>query len=110
MLIFPEGTRSLDGELLPVQSGVCTIARRAGVPLLPMALDGAAQAWPRTQKFPRPGRIGIQVGPPIPPQDVQALDDESLTARLAAEIAQCHRQARRLRGVAAVEPVLAVNR
>ena len=60
-----------------------------------MALDGASQAWPRTQKLPRPGRIGIQIGPPIPSEDVQSLDDEALTARLTAEIAYCHRQARR---------------
>lgn len=97
VLIFPEGTRSADGELLPVQSGVCTLARRAGVPLIPVALDGAAQAWPRTQKLPRPERIGIHVGPPISTEIVRSLDDERLAEVLAGEIAECHAIARRLR-------------
>ena len=54
VLLFPEGTRTPDGEVHAIKPGFCAIARRAAVPLVPVALDGAFDAWPRQRRFPRP--------------------------------------------------------
>ena len=59
MLIFPEGTRTHDGEVAPLKPGFIAVARRSRVPLVPVGLDGAYQAWPRTSRLPRPSRLAV---------------------------------------------------
>ena len=98
VLIFPEGTRTSDGEVQSLKPGFCSIARRSKVPLLPIGIDGAFQAWPRTAKLPTLGRIAIVVGEPISPELLATLTDEQLIAELALRIADCHQRARELRG------------
>jgi 1-acyl-sn-glycerol-3-phosphate acyltransferase len=93
VLIFPEGTRSLDGQLGSLKPGFCTLARRANAPLLPVAIMGAHRAWPRKQRFPRPAKIWVQFGPPIMPAEWNALTDEQLIARLEQSIRTCQQQA-----------------
>jgi len=97
VLVFPEGTRSPDGQLQPLKGGLALIARRAKVPLLPMAIAGAYEAWPRRQKLPTPQTIQMVVGPVIPLEVVQSLDDEQLTALLQSEIEKCWQAAVSLR-------------
>src|SRR5688572_23428322 len=82
VLIFPEGTRTHDGEVAPLKPGFIAVARRSRVPLIPVGLDGAYQSWPRTAKLPRAGRIGIVIGEPILPELVAQLNDEDLLAEL----------------------------
>jgi len=50
--IFPEGTRSLDGELQELKLGVIKIAMKTGVPVLPVGISGTHQICPRGKKFP----------------------------------------------------------
>ena len=52
--VFPEGTRTLDGSVRPMQPGVVLIARKARVPLVPTLILGAYEAWPRHAALPRP--------------------------------------------------------
>src|SRR5439155_2031754 len=47
--LFPEGTRSRDGELGPLKSGIAVLASRARVPIIPAALAGTFEAWPRSR-------------------------------------------------------------
>src|SRR5207248_2172390 len=47
VMIFPEGTRSPDGRLLPFKPGAFRIARDAGVPILPIVIDGTHDALPK---------------------------------------------------------------
>jgi 1-acyl-sn-glycerol-3-phosphate acyltransferase len=63
--IFPEGERTLDGALLPFQLGAVRIAATAGVPIIPVTLNGTFEIWPRGRRFPRPGRVEIIYHPPI---------------------------------------------
>ena len=65
--VFPEGTRTHDGSLGPFRPGAAVAARRAGVPVVPLAISGAFEAWPRERLFPRPRRITVRFGPPLPP-------------------------------------------
>jgi len=67
VLLFPEGTRTHDGQIGPIRPGAAMIASRAQVPILPAVVHGAFEAWPRTARFPRPGNISVAFGKTIPP-------------------------------------------
>jgi 1-acyl-sn-glycerol-3-phosphate acyltransferase len=97
VLLFPEGTRTSDGEVQPIKPGFCALARRSGVPLIPVAMDGSFDAWPRQRRFPRRSVIHVQFGPPIEPAEVAALDDEQLVAEVERRIRACHAGARKSR-------------
>ena len=97
VLVFPEGTRTRDGEVAPLKPGFIAVARRSRVPLIPVALDGAYQAWPRTAPLPRLSRLVVVIGDPIWPEQVAALSDEELVAELEQRILLCHETARDLR-------------
>jgi 1-acyl-sn-glycerol-3-phosphate acyltransferase len=98
VLIFPEGTRTRDGEVARLKPGFISVARRSGVPLIPVGLDGAYQAWPRNARFPRFfGRIAVVIGPPLNPQRVAELSDDDLLAELEQRMLKYHTQARERR-------------
>lgn len=65
VLISPEGTRSFDGTLQAFKSGFVRLAHRTKALVLPVAISGAFQAFPRTAKLPRPGKVAVRVGAPI---------------------------------------------
>lgn len=81
VLLFPEGTRSVDGSLGTFRRGVALLARRAKAPIVPVALEGATDIWPRGRKFPRlRGWIGVQAGPAITVEEIAGMsDDQTLT-------------------------------
>ncbi|HZL88992.1 MAG TPA: lysophospholipid acyltransferase family protein [Pirellulaceae bacterium] len=98
VLIFPEGTRTSDGQLQPLKPGFIAVARRSKVPLVPVALDGAYDIWPRTSPLPRGGRLAVVIGEPISAAEVSQLSDEELIEKLTRRIKQCLDEARQLRG------------
>lgn len=63
--IFPEGTRSLDGQLRDMKPGFVALVRRASVPVIPVGVAGAFEAFPRGARFPRPSKIRIVYGQPL---------------------------------------------
>ncbi len=63
--IFPEGRLSVDGNLNRAQRGIARIARRTGVPVIPIALVGARRSWPRGTKLPRPSLVRVRFGKPM---------------------------------------------
>ncbi len=70
VMMFPEGTRSRDGRLRPFKHGAFTIAKRAGVPILPIVIEGTGNALPKAG-FVLQGRhhITVRVLDPIAPED-----------------------------------------
>lgn len=67
LLIFPEGTRSADGELQPPKSGAGLLALKSGVPVVPIRIRGARDVLPRGAKWPRGGaHIRVRFGRAIP--------------------------------------------
>ena len=82
VLIFPEGTRSPDGELQPFRDGAAYLAIQSGVPLLPVGILGAYDVLPTRSSWFMPGEIELRFGDPIPVEGLTARDRARLTARL----------------------------
>lgn len=88
--VFPEGTRTEDGSVGSFKPGFVALIRRSGVPVVPVGIAGAFEAYPRTSKFPRPGRIRVVYGEPIPADEAAELarkgNEQQLITRLEADI------------------------
>lgn len=96
VVIFPEGTRTEDGSIAPLKSGFCMLARKAKVPLVPVAINGAFNVWPKGQKLPSLARVVLEAGNPIPAEQVAELDDDGLVSLVDERIRQCFDSAQML--------------
>ncbi|MGZ5544896.1 MAG: lysophospholipid acyltransferase family protein, partial [Limisphaerales bacterium] len=76
ILLFPEGTRSKDGQLQQARSGIGLTVIKSIAPVVPVRVFGTFEAFSRTHKFPRPYRIAVKYGRPI---DFAALRAEAKT-------------------------------
>lgn len=66
LLVFPEGTRTLDGTTRRFATGTMLLIKRARPTVLPVAIEGAFEAWPKGRAAPKLcGRIGVMFGEPI---------------------------------------------
>jgi 1-acyl-sn-glycerol-3-phosphate acyltransferase len=65
LAVFPEGTRSPDGNLQEFKQGAFKIALRAGVPIVPVTILGTSKLLPKGSLAPRPGRVDVVIGKPI---------------------------------------------
>src|SRR5262249_39236746 len=90
LVIFPEGTRTRDGEVGALKGGFLALARRAKAPLLPVALDGAFESWPRGNLLPLPAVIQIRFAAPLAPETMSKMSDEELLAEVNCRIRQSH--------------------
>jgi len=97
VLMFPEGTRTPHGEVTRMKPGFAALARRCRAPLLPVGIDGAFHAWPRTRPLPQLGTICVVIGEPLPPETVATLDDRQLVEAVDQRVRTCHARARRQR-------------
>ena len=85
-LIFPEGTRSRTGELLPFKKGGFIMAIKAGAPIVPVAVQGGRSALRRGSWIIKPVTVTLQVGPPIETAGLTLDDRASLIKRVRADI------------------------
>lgn len=75
--IFPEGQRSVTGKLKEGLPGTSLIALRANVPILPVGIHGAYEAFPKGSKFPKPKLITLIFGEPFSLEDYLNVDEKS---------------------------------
>ncbi len=73
IVMFPEGTRTREGSIGPVHPGAKLIAQKAGVPVVPAALHGAFEIWPRTKKIFGLGPVSVAFGEPIWPEQLRKM-------------------------------------
>ncbi len=66
LVMFPEGTRRSGTEVQELKDGVAYLALRAGCPVVPVGIGGSERAMPRGSRFPRPRRVNVVIGPPVP--------------------------------------------
>lgn len=85
ILLFPEGTRTADGAIHEFRRGFELIAKRAGVPVLPVGIRGLDRGLPRGKAFPRFAKVDAYVGEPI--ADLAAVGGGAGVRRIVAELA-----------------------
>ncbi len=91
VILFPEGQRTIDGALQPLQRGLSFLAYKARCGILPVYVDGTFEAWDRKSRLPRPwGRIRCVFGSPLEWEEFEGLDKrqamEQITLRTAEAI------------------------
>ncbi len=85
LTLYPEGERSIDGTPKTFKKGAAILATHLQVPIVPVALEGFYQSWPRAQKFQGFKKLKVAIGDPIyPPQRVD--NAEATYTQLNAEL------------------------
>lgn len=69
-ILFPEGGRSRDGTISPFKKGLGMLIADTSVPVVPCYLEGCFRAWQPAQRFPRPRKVSVRVGPAVSFTDV----------------------------------------
>jgi 1-acyl-sn-glycerol-3-phosphate acyltransferase len=92
--IFPEGTRTKDGEIGPFRAGFTTLAARSNACILPVAIEGAFQVWPKGKRFPGLGKISVRYGQPISHAEIAGRDEHELLAEVERRVRECQQQLR----------------
>ena len=64
---FPAGQRSIDGEVQPFKKGIGILVKELNVPVVPVYIKGAFQAWPRNRRWPRLSSVSVWFGPAMTP-------------------------------------------
>ncbi len=82
VIIFPEGTRSRDGRLHPFKTGTIMLAIKAGVPVVPVGINGTYAILPKGRLLAGSGEVVIRVGTPIPTADFTSHDKQKLARYL----------------------------
>jgi 1-acyl-sn-glycerol-3-phosphate acyltransferase len=85
-LVFPEQTWTTDGGLLPFARGGFLVALKAGLPILPVGLEGTRLVLPPNRGVLRPQRVVVRIGEPIATADLEVSRRPELMARTRREI------------------------
>jgi 1-acyl-sn-glycerol-3-phosphate acyltransferase len=75
MVIFPEGTRSRDGRMLPFKKGPFYLALDSGVPVVPVSMVNTFQIWPKGHFYIKPLTARVVFHEPLNPQDFATRDE-----------------------------------
>ena len=85
LILYPEGERSIDGTPRTFKKGAAILSIHLQVPIVPVAIEGFHDAWPRGKRFQKFAPLKIQFGDPIyPPPEAEA--SEAAYAKLTAEL------------------------
>jgi 1-acyl-sn-glycerol-3-phosphate acyltransferase len=87
IMIFPEGTRSPDGTLLPFKKGGFVLALQAQAPIVPIVIDGSAALMIKSSWRIRSGEVRLRIFPAIPTAGLGMKDRDALLAQVEARIA-----------------------
>jgi 1-acyl-sn-glycerol-3-phosphate acyltransferase len=96
VLMFPEGTRSSDGEIAPLKPGFIPVARRSQVPMMPIAIVGAYDCLPKGTKLPTRRPIAVVFGESIPASVYMPLSDVEIIEMLSGKLKQLHDRGKEL--------------
>jgi long-chain acyl-CoA synthetase len=83
LLIFPEGKRTLAGEINPFRAGIGMIGARLGVPVVPVRIGGADRVLHQHATMATPGRVTVTFGPPL---RLEGDDYAALAAQVEAAV------------------------
>jgi 1-acyl-sn-glycerol-3-phosphate acyltransferase len=95
--IFPEGTRSTDGQIGPLKPGFIALVRRADVPVIPVGIAGSGAALPRNAWLARPRTCRLVFGEPIPADVLARLavkgNEQALLDEVRRRMVACQQEA-----------------
>jgi 1-acyl-sn-glycerol-3-phosphate acyltransferase len=95
--IFPEGTRSSDGQIAPLKPGFIALVRRGDVPIIPVGVAGTRAAWPRDSLLIRPKPCRVVYGDPIPTEVLARLvvkgNEQTLLDDVRQRMVACQKEA-----------------
>jgi long-chain acyl-CoA synthetase len=104
LILYPEGERSIDGTPKTFKKGAAILSFHLQVPIVPVAIEGFHEAWPRGKPFQKFAPLRIQFGDPInPPPEAAASETayEKLTAELKARVVEMWKGLRKAHDVEA---------
>ncbi len=91
LVLYPEGERSIDGTPKTFKKGAAILSIHLQVPIIPIAIEGIYDAWPRGKSFQRFAPIKIKIGEPMmPPPEAEASEESyaKFTAELKARVVE----------------------
>jgi long-chain acyl-CoA synthetase len=91
LMLYPEGERSIDGSPKTFKKGAAILSIHLQVPIVPIAIDGAYDSWPRGKPFQKFAAIRLKIGAPLqPPPESQASEEAyaKFTAELKARVVE----------------------
>lgn len=89
VILFPEGSRSLDGQLQPIERGLPFLVLKSKTTIFPVYLEGTFEAWPRTEKIPKFfGKITCVFGTPIEWEEFEGLDKKEAEKQITLRMSQ----------------------
>jgi len=91
-VIAPEGTRAPGDDMLPFKKGGFVMAIKAQVPVVPVALQGTAEAMPRGRFWVKPGVVRVEVGAPVLTTGLTLDDRDRLMATVRARLTEMLRR------------------
>ena len=77
VVIFPEGSRSYDGEMVPFKKTFAILSKELNVPVVPVCIRGAYDVLPRGSKWIKPKKIEVEYLPPVMPENGDTYDSIS---------------------------------
>jgi len=89
LVLYPEGERTNDGNLTIFRKGAAILSIHTQAPIVPVAIEGFYEVWPRHKKFPKFGNLRMTIGKPLVPPSAKEASEaayERLTADLKATI------------------------
>jgi 1-acyl-sn-glycerol-3-phosphate acyltransferase len=87
-VVFPEGTRSRTGELLPFKKGALIMAIKAQAPVVPVALTGGRAAMRKGSPLIWPATVAVEFAPPVPTAGLTVDDRDAVVDRVRSAIAR----------------------
>jgi len=97
LLLYPEGERSIDGEPKQFKKGAAILSIHLQVPIVPVAIEGFHEAWPRGKQFQKFARLQMTFGDAVyPPPEAEAAEAayEELTSQLRTRVVKMWEQLR----------------
>lgn len=88
VILFPEGSRTADGAMRPFKRGIALLVKRARCPVIPAAIEGVHEAWPRARSRPFlfGKRVALKYGKPIPSDELMADGPDAALRLLEVQI------------------------
>ena len=99
MLVFPEGSRTHDGDIKEFQRGIAILLKKTDCQIVPVGIDGAFDAWPRTKKLPRlfTKKMVVCYGEPVNSTELMANGADEAIDTLAQQVDELVSRARSMR-------------